>query len=214
MPLARGEGPVRDVGDLSGSVAAGASAAIVIAIAPDPSDQVRLATLVTGHAPLLLVSTAQQAMDVLTGRNAQAPNAEPAPQPVPDRQDLADLTGLHLDSDRRQASWAGESVGLSPLEHDLLRCLVAAPGRTWAFARLHEEVWGNSHLGRRADVHSVVKRVRRKLRQLGSPLEIETVRGVGLRLVDITEELLDDVPLRPVPVPDQPATPTIDAFAD
>jgi hypothetical protein len=63
-------------------------------------------------------------------------------------------------------------------------------------------------------VHSVVKRVRRKLRSLGSPLEIETVRGVGLRLVELDEELPDDVRRLPVPVPDQPPRPSMDAIAD
>ena len=75
-------------------------------------------------------------------------------------------------------------VPLSPLEHDLLNCLLADIGHTFAFADLHNHVWGNEHLGDRSDVQSVVKRLRRKLRDLGCPLQIMAVRGVGLRLVD------------------------------
>jgi DNA-binding winged helix-turn-helix (wHTH) protein len=212
MPLARGEGQAQDVAGRGVSGASDAAAVMVVAIAPDASDRLRLAALVSGHAPLLLVSSAQEAVEFLC--RAETAADQPAAQPAVEQPRPADLTGLHLDSDRRLASWAGQSVGLSPLEHDLLRCLVASPGRTWSFARLHEEVWGNSHLGRRADVHSVVKRVRRKLRSLVSPLEIETVRGVGLRLVELADELPDDVPRRPVPVPDQPSDPSLDAIAD
>jgi DNA-binding winged helix-turn-helix (wHTH) protein len=211
MPLARGEGQAHDVAGSEVSGASNAPAAVVVAIAPDPSDRLRLAALVSGHAPVLLVSSAQEAVEFLAREDM--PVAPAAPRTDGDQPRSADLSGLHLDSDRRFASWAGRSVGLSPLEHDLLRCLVCSPGRTWTFARLHEEVWGNSHLGSRADVHSVVKRVRRKLRSLDSPLEIETVRGVGLRLVELDEEL-PDVPRLHVPAPDHPESASLDAIAD
>jgi hypothetical protein len=196
-------------------VSGAAASPVLIAIAPEAEDRLELVALVGGRAPLLLVSTAQEALEFLAG-------AEPSPDQTAGRRNreparptgCADLTGLHLDSDRRVASWAGQSVGLSPLEHDMLRCLIGSPGHTWSFARLHEEVWGNSHLGACADVHSVVKRVRRKLRGLGSPLEIQTVRGVGLRLVELGEAIPDGVPRRPVAVPDQVANELLDVVAD
>ena len=55
-------------------------------------------------------------------------------------------------------------------------------GRTWPFEILHREIWGTGHLGGLADVQSVVKRLRRKLRDLRCPVRISSVRGVGLRL--------------------------------
>src|SRR5919201_2563658 len=182
MPLARGEGLVSTADDRDQSAESAASMAVVIAIASDARDRLRLAELVSGHAPVLLVSSHQEALAFLSSADPIAEHEGAASVPEPRS---PEVTGLHLDSDRRLASWSGRSVGLSPLEHDVLRCLVRAPGRTWTFAHLHEEVWGNSHLGTRADVHSVVKRVRRKLRDLRSPLEVETVRGVGLRLVEL-----------------------------
>ena len=97
----------------------------------------------------------------------------------------ADAHGLEVDSDWRTANYEGRSVSLSPLEHDLLLCLVREFGHTIPFADLHRQVWGNDHLGDRSDVQSVVKRLRRKLSDLGSPFQIHAVRGVGLRLVDI-----------------------------
>ncbi|MDI5942971.1 winged helix-turn-helix domain-containing protein [Micromonospora sp. DH15] len=91
-------------------------------------------------------------------------------------------TALSLDSDRRVLRWRNREIGLTPLEHDLLRCLVGTPGHTWTHRRLHREVWGTERLGRGSDLHSVVRRVRRKLARLGVPATIDAVRGVGFRL--------------------------------
>ncbi|MEU7574574.1 winged helix-turn-helix domain-containing protein [Micromonospora sp. NPDC049240] len=89
---------------------------------------------------------------------------------------------LAVDSDRRVLRWREREVGLTPLEHDLLVCLVHTPGQVWTYARLHRAVWGNDHLGRGSDMHSVVRRIRHKLARLSAPTTIHAVRGVGFRL--------------------------------
>ncbi|MGH3506510.1 MAG: hypothetical protein ACRDO2_04825, partial [Nocardioidaceae bacterium] len=61
MPLARGEGQV----EADDGVVVPSAAAVVIAIAPAAHDRVRLAALVSGHAPLLLVSSAEEAVAFL-----------------------------------------------------------------------------------------------------------------------------------------------------
>ncbi|MEV0005100.1 winged helix-turn-helix domain-containing protein [Micromonospora sp. NPDC050980] len=90
--------------------------------------------------------------------------------------------GLAVDSDRRVLRWRGREVGLTPLEHDLLVCLAGTPGQVWTYARLHRTVWGNEHLGRGSDMHSVVRRIRHKLGRLDAAATIHAVRGVGFRL--------------------------------
>ncbi|MCZ7438691.1 winged helix-turn-helix domain-containing protein [Micromonospora sp. WMMC241] len=89
---------------------------------------------------------------------------------------------LAVDSDRRVLRWREREVGLTPLEHDLLVCLNGTPGQVWTYARLHRTVWGNDHLGRRSDMHSVVRRLRHKLGRLDAAATIHAVRGVGFRL--------------------------------
>jgi DNA-binding response OmpR family regulator len=89
---------------------------------------------------------------------------------------------LCVDSDRRVLRWLDREVGLTPLEHDFLACLLGAPGRIWTYQRLHHEVWGNELLGRGSDLHSVVRRVRAKLLRIGAAATIQAVRGVGFRL--------------------------------
>ena len=101
----------------------------------------------------------------------------------PDHPDLG-APVLVVDSDLREARWLDRRVPLSRLEHDVLVHLVRQQGSTLTFERLHVAVWGSDHLGGGGDVQSVVKRLRRKLHELGSSLRILPVRGIGLRLVD------------------------------
>ncbi|GGR99891.1 hypothetical protein GCM10010169_50740 [Micromonospora fulviviridis] len=152
---------------------------MVIGIASSAAERRQLAQLLGGTEAFLIVSSVHQARRFLdlVRRPADAPAAPdavaPAGPPVP---------GLDIDSDRRVLRWREREVGLTPLEHDLLVCLTGTPGEVWTYARLHRAVWGNDHLGRGSDVHSVVRRVRRKLGRLGAAPTIQAVRGVGFRL--------------------------------
>lgn len=186
MSLARGEAPVNE-GSADWPSPDG-QPAVVIAIAPSMDESLRVARIVSPHAPLVLVSSREEALALLAGREGQPPLARPTP-PAPevstaDPGTTSQLPGVVVDSEWRTLGWEGVSVPLSPLEHDLLVCLLDPPLRTWTFAALHRTVWGNDHLGGGDDMQSVVKRLRRKLRALSSPLGISSVRGVGLRLVD------------------------------
>jgi DNA-binding response OmpR family regulator len=126
--------------------------------------------VVSGHAPVFLAASREEALSLLGGSDP-APDVAPVHdigeriQPVPPP---ADRLELEVDSDLREARWFGRSVPLSPLEHDVLLCLMARLGNTCTFESLHRDVWGNDHLGGRAGVWSVVKRLRRKLDQLGT----------------------------------------------
>ena len=79
--------------------------------------------------------------------------------------------------------WKDREVPLTRLEHDFLHCLVKEPGQVWTYQRLHHAVWGNEHLGHGSHIHSVVKRLRQKLAELGASVTIHAVRGVGFHLL-------------------------------
>ncbi|HET6479164.1 MAG TPA: winged helix-turn-helix domain-containing protein [Actinoplanes sp.] len=143
---------------------------LAIGIASSPDGRKRLAQLLGGTEAFLIVSTAEQArqfLDVVAPPVVEAGAAQP--------------TGLRIDSDRRVLCWLDREVELTPLEHDLLRCLVGAPGRVWTYEKLHLEVWGNEHVGRGSDIHSTVRRLRAKLVRLGAAATIHAIRGVGIR---------------------------------
>jgi DNA-binding response OmpR family regulator len=182
MSLARGEALVPE--GVAGSSSSDTEPAVVIAIAASMDERLRVARIISPHAPLLLVASREEALRLLA--RGATEHVEPVRElPAPDPPPL--VAGVDVDSEWRTLHWQGSSVALSPLEHDLLLCLLDPPLRTWTFALLHRTVWGNDHIAGRDDVQSVVKRLRRKLRQVGSPLGIRAVRGVGLRVVDHRE---------------------------
>ncbi len=77
----------------------------------------------------------------------------------------------------------GRSVDLTAKEFELLRVLMAHPGRAFTRAELLELVWGYTFLGdsRVVDVH--IGHIRRKLGDnAADPVYIRTVRGSGYRL--------------------------------
>ncbi|MEU8110794.1 winged helix-turn-helix domain-containing protein [Micromonospora sp. NPDC048947] len=162
-------------------------ASLVIGIASSPAERRHLARLLGGSDAFLIVSTVDQAREFLGVVEAPAAPAPPtrvalaeaAPSPQPPPPDLA------VDSDRRVLRWRDQEIDLTRLEHDVLLCLVHAPGQVWTYERLHLEVWGNRHLGRGSDMHSVIRRVRGKLASLNAAATIHSVRGVGFRLAPV-----------------------------
>ncbi|TCO21360.1 transcriptional regulator [Kribbella steppae] len=187
---------------------------LIIGVATSTAERVQLVRLLGGAEALLLVSSADQARAFLeltavtspagpvvltptvlpgTGQAAVAqieavarsvaivPVAVSAPAAVPEVE-----TELFLDVDRRVVRWKDREVPLTRLEHDFLHCLVKEPGRVWTYQRLHHAVWGNEHLGHGSHIHSVVKRLRQKLANLGATVTIHAVRGVGFHLLPTT----------------------------
>src|SRR5688572_364160 len=99
--------------------------------------------------------------------------------------DKAELAGCRVDFARRQATRSdGTVVALSDKEVDVLRYLVANPGRAIPRAELLQHVWGLDPKGmhtRTIDMH--VLRLREKLGDdAAAPRMIVTVRGMGYML--------------------------------
>ncbi|WP_112239661.1 winged helix-turn-helix domain-containing protein [Kribbella monticola] len=165
---------------------------LVIGVATSTAERVNLARLLAGADAVLLVSSAEQARAFLALTTAPettpvvlTPAAEPRPTPAAasDPEATSDPDGLSLDVHRRVVRWRDREISLTRLEHDFLRCLVTEPGRVWTYQRLHLAVWGNEHLGHGSHIHSVVKRLRQKLADLGTTVTIHAVRGVGFHLL-------------------------------
>jgi hypothetical protein len=158
---------------------------LLIAVAASPEERVRLAELVDDVAPLLLVSSLDELRKLLVPAQDPPPSA-PAEQSGPSQPGAAQSTedALTIDSQRSVAQWRGREVPLTDLEHDLLTKLMTEPVRVWTYEALHQAVWRNRHQRGTGDVHSLVKRVRRKLDDLGTTVTVDAVRGTGFRLAD------------------------------
>ncbi|MFM7271604.1 MAG: response regulator transcription factor [Actinomycetes bacterium] len=101
------------------------------------------------------------------------------------RVDAADrppaVGSLVVDRRSHRVTVDGIDIAMTPKEYALLAFLASDPGRAFTRSEIFDEVWDPHWYGptKTLDVH--VAAVRRKL---GDPRWIETVRGVGFRLVD------------------------------
>ncbi len=92
-----------------------------------------------------------------------------------------DVGNVHIDPARREVRVGGRPVQLRAKEFDLLLALAQEEGRVLTREALLSRVWGYTYLGdsRTVDVH--VTWLRDKL--AGSTAQIQTVRGLGYKLV-------------------------------
>ncbi|MER7458910.1 winged helix-turn-helix domain-containing protein [Micromonospora sp. NPDC126480] len=90
---------------------------------------------------------------------------------------------LVVDRPGHLVTWRGRPLALTRTERELLARLVSPPVRVWSYERLFASVWGGAYLGDTAILHSAMKRLRHKLRLLSGGPRVQTVRGVGYRLV-------------------------------
>lgn len=92
---------------------------------------------------------------------------------------------LVIDQEQREARLKGEKLDLTLKEYELLELLAAHPNRVFSREQLLDRLWGYDFVGdtRTVDVH--ICNLRRKLggEDGDSDVQIETVRGVGYRLL-------------------------------
>jgi two-component system response regulator RegX3 len=93
-----------------------------------------------------------------------------------------DVGLLQIDTRTRNVSYDGRPIALTPKEHDLLVYLARDPDVVHTREQIIKDVWDENWWGstKTLDVH--MASLRKKL----APEAIETVRGVGFRLVDST----------------------------
>ena len=95
-----------------------------------------------------------------------------------------------LDIARHEATVDGRPADLTPREFEILRVLMANPGRLVTHGRLLRAVWGEAYQGERHYVHVHVSQLRRKLAALdpsgAARAVIATEPGVGYRVLTET----------------------------
>ncbi len=92
---------------------------------------------------------------------------------------IGDLT---IDVEAHTVHRGDETIGLTPLEFDLLLALARKPRQAFTRELLLQEVWGYRHPGDTRLVNVHVQRLRSKIeRDPERPEIIVTVRGIGYR---------------------------------
>ena len=94
------------------------------------------------------------------------------------------LGTLECHPEERRVLCGEQDLSLTAKEYDLLLLFIRHPRRAFSRQELLDLVWGLDYVGDDRAVDDLVKRVRRKLREHGSTVEIETVWGHGYKLND------------------------------
>jgi two-component system KDP operon response regulator KdpE len=93
---------------------------------------------------------------------------------------------IELDPIRRMATVGGHALDLTPREYELLKQMLAAPGRVLTRGRLLRAVWGTAYSDEGHYLHVYVSRLRRKLAAAdpgGSARDLFVAEpGVGYRV--------------------------------
>jgi two-component system alkaline phosphatase synthesis response regulator PhoP len=91
------------------------------------------------------------------------------------------IGNLVMDATRREACIGDRTLELRTQEFELLLILAGQPGRVFTRQQLLQQAWGFDYYGqtRTVDVH--IAHLRKKL--AGSSVNIETVMGIGYKLV-------------------------------
>jgi hypothetical protein len=152
---------------------------IVVCVSSDPGVRERVVRQLDGAGIVLMCPDLRSLRSMLGESHAGAgPDGRAGVGLVGDvRSDLV------IDAPDHQVVWRDKALPLTRLECELVVRLGTEPLRVWTYERLFATVWGSSYLGDNSILHSAVKRLRRKLRDVGDGVRVETVRGVGYRLV-------------------------------
>jgi DNA-binding response OmpR family regulator len=121
------------------------------------------------------------------------------PAPAPRERAARRVGPLEYDEESHRVTFDGTPLALRRTEAVLLACLMAAPGRVFTRSHLVRRVCDSDTVHERViDVH--VRRLRALLQPVGADGMIDTVRGVGYRLLDTPQPL----PLDGGGTPDDP----------
>ncbi len=102
-----------------------------------------------------------------------------------DRRPTAELSSgnLKLDPGKRAAWKGGEALVLTAREYAILEALMRKPNAVITREEILEQAWGEREEPMSNTVDVLVARLRRKIDTPRRPSRIETVRGMGYRLV-------------------------------
>jgi two-component system response regulator MprA len=146
------------------------------------------------HAPVLFLTALDAVHDRVAGFHAGGDDYVPKPFAISEllvrvaalhkrsRPAPQTVSGLHLDPDRHSVRFADVEVKLTPTEFRLLASIAAEPGSIVRRRAVVAAAWPDGAMVSENTIDSFIRRLRVKLEAVGSPVALETVRGVGFVL--------------------------------
>ncbi|WP_432663477.1 response regulator transcription factor [Wukongibacter baidiensis] len=98
--------------------------------------------------------------------------------------DIITVKDLNLDTERRFVEKDGVELKLTTKEYELIEFLFKNKNIPFTREQLIEKIWGYDYLGDLRVIDDLVKRIRKKLKNINSELEISTVWGYGYKISD------------------------------
>jgi len=150
------------------------------------------------NTPVIAVSARGELDDRITGLDAGADDYLPKPFFVDEliarlhainrrttgaQLNLRRVGELSLNLATREVLVGNERIDLSPREFNLLEFLMRSPGRVYTRTQIMEYVWNYDFDPNTNIVDVCIKRIRKKLGEASPVPYLETVRGVGYRMV-------------------------------
>jgi len=108
---------------------------------------------------------------------------EPSPNAENVRKEIK-CQDVVLIPDERRLLKDGADIELTAKEYDFILYLVSNRNRVFTREQLINSIWGYDYIGDTRAIDDLVKRVRKKLCEAGSKLEIITVWGYGYKISD------------------------------
>jgi two-component system, OmpR family, response regulator len=98
--------------------------------------------------------------------------------------EIALLGDILINSNTKQAEYEGKSIGLTGTEFSLLSYLAENRNKAVSRGELLDKIWGFENEVETRATDDMIKRIRRKLKESGSFLRIDTVWGFGFKIQD------------------------------
>lgn len=103
-------------------------------------------------------------------------------QNLQNKRNVVKFCDLTILPDERRILKDNKDVELTTKEYDFLFCLIKGKNRVFTREQLISSIWGYDYIRDGRTIDDMVKRVRKKLAQTGSALEITTVWGFGYKV--------------------------------
>lgn len=157
----------------------------ILILSARADERVKVATLEAGADDYV---TKPFGMDELRARIGAV--LRRAAGPAADPTGVVRLGPIDMDIGARRVTVGGSPVDLTPREYELLKVMIAQPGRLLTKGRLLRAVWGTAYVDEAHYLHVYVSRLRRKLDaadpsgRAGRAITAEP--GIGYRIADAT----------------------------
>jgi two-component system response regulator MtrA len=152
----------------------------------------------TSGVPIIMLTARSDTRDVVVGLEAGADDYITKPfknaeliarirarlRRTDHLQEVLEFGDIELDPVGHTVTRGGHPLELTPLEFDLLACLLRNPHEAFTREKLLERVWGYHHHGDTRLVNVHMARLRSKIEDdADDPRVIRTVRGIGYQAV-------------------------------